>query len=534
MGRSEGDYSATDVTGGHREAAEHEAHHTRFRASGGMMPTPGVAMHVHSKPIVTALAATLFAIGCGESTPAEDSGATTDAATSSDPEGTTAADDSADDGLDDGEASTGAPVDPDAPTFYGDVLPVVIERCAGCHTPGGIGSFDLQDYATASDLAEVLAIVTASRTMPPYNVTADGSCHTFVDQRWLTEGELDLFAAWAEAGAPEGDPSTPQPEPPSPAALAGDDITEIDTPEGYVPAPDGSGTNGYDDYQCFLVDLGIEGAPRYLTGYDVVPGNPAVAHHLVAFLVDPAADSGLIGTNGDLMAQLDAGSPDRPGWDCYGAAGNGVLVEGTPVTWAPGGGAFNLPEGTGIRVDPGEALVVQMHYNLATGDDGSDSTRVRLSWADAVEREAINTGNDEFLAAGFSGAIEIPPGEPAFVYQWDMPIGDLHDDVAGWAADGHAIEILGLLPHMHQIGRRMQIDLVSGGAESCGIFVHRWDFDWQQSFMYETPPVVSASDSIRVTCEWDSTSRDVPTLPGLGSQNEMCAFGIYVAPAPRP
>jgi hypothetical protein len=68
-------------------------------------------------------------------------------------------------------------------------------------------------------------------------------------------------------------------------------------------------------------------------------------------------------------------------------------------------------------------------------------------------------------------------------------------------------------------------------VQSCGIFVHRWDFDWQQSFMYETPPVLSADDTIRVTCEWDSTSRDEPTLPGLGSQNEMCAFGIYVAPA---
>jgi hypothetical protein len=493
-------------------------------------------MFDHARPPLLALALALGALSCGAGDPAGDGGTTATAdATSAGSDGasTGLADDTGDD-----EASTsGAPIDPDAPTYYGDVLPVVIERCAGCHTPGGIGSFDLQHYATARDLAEALAVVTASRTMPPYNVTADGSCHTFVDQRWLSDDEIELFAAWADGGAQEGDPTTPQPLPPTPTGLIGDDLTEVDTPAGYLPAPDGSGSNGYDDYQCFLVDLGIEDAPRYLTGYEVIPGNPAVAHHLVAFLVDPAANSGLIGTNGDLMAQLDAGSPDRPGWDCYGAAGNGVLVEGTPVTWAPGGGAFNLPEGTGIRIDPGEAIVVQMHYNLATGDEGSDSTRLRLAWADAVQREAINTGNDEFLAAGFSGAAEIPPGQASYTYQWDMQIGDLHDDVASWAAAGSAIEILGLLPHMHQIGRRMQIDLVSGGRrggieQSCGIFVHRWDFDWQQSFMYETPPVVSADDTIRVTCEWDSTSRDGPTLPGLGSQNEMCAFGIYVAPTP--
>jgi hypothetical protein len=425
-------------------------------------------------------------------------------------------------------SSTGTPVDPNAPTYWGDVRPLFIQHCSGCHSEGGIAPYDLEQYATASALAEAVAVLTDARTMPPFNANNDGLCHTFADARWLAQEEIDLLAAWADAGAPEGDPSTPQPDRPPVEQLAGADIRELVTPEGYAPVADGAG-EGYDDYQCFLVDPEIVDTARYLVGYEVVPGNAQITHHLIGFLVDPAAASAF-GTNGDLMAALDQASPDQPGWNCYGAAGDGVVPIGTPLTWAPGGGAFNFPESTGIRIEPGQVFVVQMHYNLLAGD-GQDSTRVRLSWADEVEREAVNALQDRYLSTMFNGAaVEIPPGEEAFVWQWD-------DRVSGWnplIGTWDQVEILGLLPHMHELGQRMQVTFFKGpGAEEeeCGIYVDRWDFDWQQAFMYETPVILSPTDSIQVTCEWNSTTRDTATLPGLGTQNEMCLLGIYAAQA---
>lgn len=427
-----------------------------------------------------------------------------------------------------GEAgSTTASSPADVPTFYADVLPVIAEECQGCHTPGGIGNFDLGDYETAKLIAPVLAAEVAARTMPPFVANNDGSCNTFADARWLSDDEIDLFARWADAGAPEGDASLPRPQPPIPEVLAGDDIVTLSSPEGYVPVADDSG--GADDYQCFLVDPGVVDAARYLIGFEVVPGNPAVTHHLIGFLVDPEATTPLGGTNGSLMASLDAGSPDVPGWDCYGAAGNGVLVQGTPVTWAPGGGAFNFPEGTGIRIDPGFQLVLQMHYNLAAGD-GTDTTAVRLSMVDAVEREAVNALDDRFLATLFNGTnVTLPPGEDSYVWKWQAPLREWDSRIAGW----EQVELLGLLPHMHTLGRRMQVTIHRAGddAEQCGLYVDRWDFDWQQAFMYETPIVLSPSDQLEVVCEWDTSSKDTPTSPGLGTNNEMCLLGIYAAQA---
>lgn len=427
-----------------------------------------------------------------------------------------------------GSGSTGPEIPDDAPTYYEDVLPLFAQHCQSCHEAEGIGPFDIADYETAKLLAPSIAGQTAARAMPPFVASNTGECNTFANARWLSDDEIDLLQRWSDAGAPEGDPSTPRPQPPEPSVLVGDDIMVLESPDTYVPVPDEAG--GADDYQCFRVNPQIEGAPRYLVGYEVDPANPAVTHHLIGFLVDPEGTTPLGGTNGSLMDSLDAASPDQLGWDCYGAAGNGVLVQGTPVTWAPGGGAFNFPEGTGIRIDPGYELVLQLHYNLAAGE-GEGPTAVKLSMVDEVEREAVNALDDRFLATLFNGtSVSIPPGMESYVWSWEGLVRDWDTRIAGW----EKVQILGLLPHMHGLGHRMQVTFKRGAeqTESCGIYVDRWDFNWQQAFMYEEPIVLSPSDKIEVRCDWDTSGKDTPTTPGLGTSNEMCLLGIYAAEAP--
>ncbi|MEM6994526.1 MAG: hypothetical protein AAF721_28680 [Myxococcota bacterium] len=443
-----------------------------------------------------------------------------------------AGDDAADgtDGADDGggttvaePGTTGEQLDPNAPKYYDDILPLFIENCSSCHVEGGLGPFDLEDYETAKGLAEAIVASTESRSMPPFNADNSGECHTYANARWLEDDEIELVAQWLEGGTQEGDPNAVQPDRPEFESLRGENILELSTPEGYLPVADQSGPQ--DDYQCFLGQLNDGDAPIYIQGYEVIPGNPAVTHHMVGFLVNLEGPSAAVGTNAGLIELLDDAS-EQPGWDCFGAAGQGVAVEGTPVTWAPGGGAFNFPEGTGIRIDPGYALVMQTHYNLVNGT-GEDTTKVRLSIADEVEREAVNALFDRFLFTGFSGgAAEIPPNTESYIYTWNEQIRNFDDRIAQW----DKVEIFGALPHMHELGRRMQVRYLEGGTDaSCGMYVDRWDFAWQQAFMYENPVVLNPNDTIEVTCEWNSMGKDSATQPGLGTQQEMCLFGIYAA-----
>jgi hypothetical protein len=52
----------------------------------------------------------------------------------------------------------------------------------------------LTSYADASALSEAIATATSSRVMPPWPADASGACGTFVEPRWLGDGEHHLLA----------------------------------------------------------------------------------------------------------------------------------------------------------------------------------------------------------------------------------------------------------------------------------------------------------------------------------------------------
>ena len=60
---------------------------------------------------------------------------------------------------------------------------------------------------------------------------------------------------------------------------------EIATPN-FTPEIQGGDLAAFDEYRCFLVDPQLPG-DRFLTGYDVRPGNDAIVHHVLVMPVDP-------------------------------------------------------------------------------------------------------------------------------------------------------------------------------------------------------------------------------------------------------
>jgi hypothetical protein len=411
------------------------------------------------------------------------------------------------------DETTGEP--PHQALYHEDVRPILAEHCGTCHADGAIAPFALDDYAETREWGEALLAAVQARTMPPFAVDNDGTCNTFIDAHWLRDDEIDTIAAWVLAGYPEGDASVPAPTPPAPATLTGA-VTELQLPE-YTPAP---ADGGLEDYRCFLVELPID-QPRYVTGFDVLPGSPRMVHHVLGFRVDPQ----LLG-NGATMQALDDLSPDVPGWECYGAAGEDVFPGGVPVTWAPGAGATSFPAGVGVRFDPGNVLVVQVHYDLAQGSE-LDRTQVHLEMADEVERAAVQVLWDPFLfSAQFGGEPhELPPGQPAAQFTWDESLRDmLALDSSGVAYDD--VEILGIIPHMHTRGRTMSIALETDAGMQCGAAVNRWDFDWQRAYFYDQPIPANIDDRLHVTCEWSTLGDEAPVLPGFGTGDEMCLVGL--------
>ncbi len=140
----------------------------------------------------------------------------------------------------------------------------------------------------------------------------------------------------------------------------------------YTPsAPNGVGT---DDYRCFLLDPHLT-KDTWLTGTNVLPGNPSVVHHVILFQVPP-----------DKVAEaesLDAETPDE-GWTCFG--GSGLSGEFTNLddaswlgAWAPGGKESLTKDGYGVKLAPGSRMIMQVHYNLLAGaEPDRSSTQIRV------------------------------------------------------------------------------------------------------------------------------------------------------------
>jgi hypothetical protein len=407
-----------------------------------------------------------------------------------------------------------------AVTFWKDVAPIYNQKCVGCHQEGGIAPFPLDNFADAkTHAATALAQVTAG-TMPPYFMVHDGSCGSFHDEPTLTAKEKGVITAWVSGDQAEGTAVTlTRPERPS---LAG--AMDVETPL-FMPVAQGGQLAEFDEYRCFVIDPPIT-ADAYLTGYDVTPGDPTIVHHLLAYVVDPARSAGGGKTNAAVMQALDAASPERLGWPCFGGAGEGVDVTGLPVTWAPGQGVVSYPEGMGVPIRRTDKLVVQMHYNLADiGAAGrSDHTQVHLRFAPSVERELAFLLPDPFLESlGKAQPDTLPPQKASTKYTWRQQAREL-------GVDGIAsVDLVAVMPHMHGRGVSQQLRLGPANDMACAANLAHWDFHWQEFYFYKTAPKITPDTQIEVTCEYNTSADVQPVLPGWGTRNEMCLAVMMVA-----
>jgi hypothetical protein len=397
------------------------------------------------------------------------------------------------------------------------MLPIFEQHCMECHQQDGIAPFRLDAYADAKRHAAEIADATSRREMPPWSAVSDGSCQTFSHSLALSDDQIESIDAWVEAGALEGEPrSVKLPERPTLG-----DATEFSTPE-FSPTAQGGDLAAFDEYRCFLMDETLD-ETQFITGYEVVPGTPTVIHHVLGMLVDPDADAEIDGmTNGELMAALDAESPDRDGWPCFGMAGDDVDVEGVPVVWAPGQGVVEYPGESGVPLAPGHRLVLQVHYNLAE-EPGPivDRTTVRLRLAPSVPNVGVFVLDDPLLGSLYEDEPHaLEPKQASVKFTWKRDVSDYFGDLPN-------VKLLGLMPHMHQRGHHYRMNLGAGADLGCAMNVETWDFHWQRMYFYAQPLAMSPGSRIEVTCDYDTSADTEPVLPGWGTRNEMCLATMY-------
>jgi hypothetical protein len=406
-------------------------------------------------------------------------------------------------------------------TYWQDVEPILESHCVQCHQEGGIAPFALDDYEHARQRANSMREATSQRQMPPWSVTSDGSCGDFAGSLALSDQQIQTIGDWVLGGTALGTPGVAH----TPSVPSLDDAFAFTTPT-FQPAPEGTALAKHDEYRCFLLDAPSD--PGFITAYQVNPGTPEIVHHVVAYLMDPAAPAdGVSGSTNLAQAQaLDAASPDRDGWSCYSGAGDGINPRAVPIVWAPGQGIVRFPEGSGVPLAPSDKLIVQVHYNLADSANLGkiDQTQIKLKVVPSVPKIGLFVLRDPLLdSSRRANPDTLPPGEASYPYTWKSTLADigLDQDVGA--------ELHGIMPHMHGLGRRYEFDVQNGTpASGCAARIDDWNFHWQRMYFYQTPYRLTPDSEIQVTCDYDTRSVTEPVLPGWGTENEMCLATLYV------
>lgn len=381
---------------------------------------------------------------------------------------------------------------PASVTWSEHVAPIVFRHCVSCHRAGGIAPFSLERYELSRDRARSMASSTTARTMPPTLVDNSGSCNQFEPNSsdWLTDAEIATMRAWADQGAPEGDPARTPALPPPPSGLARVDA-RIDMGMEFVPD-----ATRMDEIRCFVVDAPAS-EDRFVTGFQVEAGDARVVHHVIVYALETAAGE-------TTVAGLDARDA-RAGYECPGGAG----VASYPVVlWAPGGPATQLPAGTGLRIAGGRKLVLQVHYNMQQGSF-PDRTRVGLSLATTVANEAR-------MVAVAAAGLRLPPRMTDAQAQGSRTIPMALGTSRLW----------GVAPHMHTLGTDAQLSIRS--QNRCAMDLHHWNFHWQRMFFYQSPLDLAAGETLDVRCHFDTSSKNELTTWGEGTSDEMCLVYGYV------
>ena len=393
-------------------------------------------------------------------------------------------------------ACTGTEPDPTADadvTYYEDVAPIITENCASCHVDGQIAPFELTDYETVSVVVDSVV----NRRMPPWLADNSGDCNTYKDAAWLSDEEIQTLVDWVDQGMVEGDPES---APGLPDALKGlEERTTHSLVMDFDYFADFEGQD--DDYRCFIIDPGLT-EDGYITAFEIEPGDPQIVHHVIVYA--PADDSALA----EAYAADDA--TETEGYTCFGGPG---VASGMVAAWAPGRMVWDYPEGTGIRVEEGMPLIVQMHYNNG-GSGNEDSTTVNFEIVDQVD--------DELLSWFWVNAdIEIPPGQ-------DDVETNYRSTLKNYTSYDGELDILMVGPHMHSIGTSLRADIEYQDADTeCLVDVPRWDFNWQFAYELEEPMPMSARDRLNMRCNYDSSDRTEATYWGDGTGDEMCLITMY-------
>jgi mono/diheme cytochrome c family protein len=394
-------------------------------------------------------------------------------------------------------------------TFTETIAPIVYENCVTCHRPGEAAPFSLISYDDVKNRGQLIAAVTGSRYMPPWQATHGYG--DFQDERRLTDAQIQAIATWVKSGMPEG-PKAKMPALPkftSGWRLGTPDLVLEMTQDFEVPA------SGPDIFRNFVIPSGLL-EDKWVRAVEFRPSARTVVHHALFAYVRSGAYASIDGADG------------KPGFRGLAPIGaNPAISPAGPLGgWAVGASPRFLPEGLALPMSKGSDFVIQMHFH-PSGKAEREKSTVGIYFAPKAPDRRLRVLQLPGLF-GIGSLQEIPAGgNYAMERSATMPV-----DVKVYLAN----------PHAHYLGKEFKATAtLPDGSTKPLLWIQDWDFNWQDGYNYKEPVLLPKGTRIDVRITYDNTAANPrnPSNPpkrvwwGEESTDEMGSISFGLIPVRR-
>jgi Flp pilus assembly protein TadD len=394
---------------------------------------------------------------------------------------------------------------PSAPavSFNQHIAPIVHQYCAPCHRPGEAAPFSLLTYEDVKRHASQIAAVTRRRYMPPW--LPEPGYGDFVEERRLTDTQIQLIQDWVKQGSPAGSPANAPPIPQftSEWRLGKPDLV-LQVAQPYQLA-----ASGPEVFWNFVIPVPIT-ATRWVRAVEIRPGAPRVIHH-ASIIVDRSRSA---------RRREKTRGAGFPGMDLT-VAETTFDPDGTFLAWKPGSVPLVEPDGMAWRADPKMDLVFNVHLR-PSGKPETVSPSIGLYFTDKPQ-----TKFPMLLELEHDGGIDIPPGDRDYLVQDDFraPLD---------------LNVLAVYPHAHYLATLMEgYATLPDGTRKWLIRIPEWDLNWQGVCHFKQPVYLPRGTVISMRFHYDNSAENVrnPNKPpqrvrgGSRANDEMGNLWLQVLPA---
>ncbi len=383
------------------------------------------------------------------------------------------------------------------PTYYKDIAPIPLPRCAPCHQPGEAAPFSLLTYEDVARHASFIKKVVQSRYMPPWR--ADPGYRHFANERTLSDAQIALISQWVDEKAPEGRPA----DLPASAHVPVGGTLFGRRPDLVLTTADSFHLQGdnAERFVIFKIPFDLKDSAN-VEAIEFFCNNKKLIHHAnyaIQAVPDPAIDINstvpFVNATDDDRAKVDQYMPYRKIMSYYGG-------------WIPGTSYEYFPKEFGWVMPKRGVILLTVHYAPSATDETS-ICGVNLFFKKTPITRVMKVVS---FGSGGIGEGQIDPifyikanKVQTFTLEMTNPSGDQ--------------SLLYVWPHMHLLGKEYKAYITTPEGDTIKlVHIPDWDFRWQEIYRFPHPIKVTKGSVIHIEATYDNTT-DNPANPNNPPKN---------------